>query len=502
MATLNLGVENLHVSHEYSMRPRVSATVQAIQLDDLAKSSPAPRGGARGYNPARDLPPELLTEIFDMCSPPGEDGFDGLLDSTTPEQEVERLAKKYLLQLSQVCSRWYGIVMCTPMLWSILIVDTVLWPSATPSTSVLMGLVSSSLERSCSHPLRIQVAADEPDGRRVLELLSLHAGRWRHFHLWTQLPSFQGLHAAKGNIPLLETLEISIQNEDWTVTELDNVFEVAPSLYEVTFTGLAGKVQSLPWDQLSDFKYINIVPNDLVDSLSLLRRFSSYTKCTLELATFDTAPIVDLPPIVSDVSELALSFAVEFDEVQPTDVLSPVLECLTFPSLDSLGLVGENGEPPLSWSQDQFLAFASRSGLHVTLTTLEIRATIRDYELLRCLAALPQLEYLTLSDSQDGAHACISDTLFTALIQRPDQTCHAPHLSFLCVTSLLQFTESVFWNFVHSRPASTYRDGFPLEVHIYWLPGRTRELTEEFLAHGLELVERGELTFSAGLDLE
>jgi hypothetical protein len=56
------------------------------------------------YDPcelAVQAPPELLVEIFEMCSPLGEDDF-GLSDKTTPVQEVERLAKRYLLQLSQV----------------------------------------------------------------------------------------------------------------------------------------------------------------------------------------------------------------------------------------------------------------------------------------------------------------------------------------------------------------------------------------------------------------
>jgi hypothetical protein len=41
----------------------------------------------------------LLVEIFDLCSPPGADLIS---DSTTPEEEEDRVARNYLLQLSQV----------------------------------------------------------------------------------------------------------------------------------------------------------------------------------------------------------------------------------------------------------------------------------------------------------------------------------------------------------------------------------------------------------------
>lgn len=51
------------------------------------------------FSPVRRLPIELLIEIFDLCSPPGSDIVS---DTTTQTEELDRIAKKHLLHLSQV----------------------------------------------------------------------------------------------------------------------------------------------------------------------------------------------------------------------------------------------------------------------------------------------------------------------------------------------------------------------------------------------------------------
>ncbi|KAJ7454532.1 hypothetical protein B0H11DRAFT_2068865 [Mycena galericulata] len=449
---------------------------------------------------AQRLPAELLSEIFDMCSPPGDDGFDGLDDDTTPEQEVERLAKKYLLQLSRVCSRWHDIVMGTPMLWSSLVVDTTLWDAATPSSEALLDLVSSSLERGCDHPLGLQVAVvDHTYGHSVFDLLCQHSRRWRHFRVWNALPSLHFLARAIGHLPLLETVEISNQNDDWTGSD---VLQAAPRLHEVTFTGWAANIPTLPWHQLRYFRYINIVPNDYLDSLPLLRHASSDTLFLLEIDVTGAFPLSPLTPVVSDVSSLSLTFSVDFGGLEPSDVLGTVLGSLTLPCLDSLGLMSELGESLLSWNQEEFLSLTSRSALHANLTELELCAKIQDHELLQCLAALPLLESMILSESENDPHAFITDILFTGLILRPNHATLSPvpHLSFVCLTSRLSFTDGALWSFVGSRITPTPHDDGLTQIKIYWLPSRTRELSETFFGPVPGLEAGGKLTVSAGPD--
>ncbi|KAJ7496415.1 hypothetical protein FB451DRAFT_1359085 [Mycena latifolia] len=440
------------------------------------------------YSPFHRMPPELLIGIIDMSY---ERRFFELADETTPEQELERIAKKDLLQLSQVCSLWHDVVMGTPMFWSTIVMDTTLWNSVVAPEETLLNLVVSSLNRSGGHPLVIQVAV-EADHAYIIALLSHYASRWRKVYIWHNLTSFPSMAGAMGNLPLLERLELSQQSDKWTDT---GVFAVAPRLTTVIFTGWAGKIPALPWDQLKRFTYTNLEPNDLINTLAILPRLSGGTRCALSVAVLDIVHPLGLPPITSNIAGLTITFTANIVEEPPADIVGAVLASLTLPCLTTLELTGEVNEPSISWHQQHFLSFASRSGLRSTLTQLEIRALIRDDELAGCLEGLPLLEHLIVSDCEEELHALLTDTLLRHLVRTSGVV---PHLNFLCMTSLLHFSDAVYWEFVNSRltPGATV----PFEIKTYWLPGRVRELSEEFLDRGEELEDKGELTFTAGPD--
>lgn len=311
-------------------------------------------------------------------------------------------------------------------------------------------------------------------------------------------------------------MEISIQNEDWTDTIA--VFEDAPRLASLTFTGWAAKLPALPWDQLQRFRYINIVPDDLADSLSLLSRVSPGTRCTLDLVIEDTIPPIEFAPCSSDLPALSLTFMAFTEE--PVNIVGPVLKSLTLPRLHSLGVLGNLEEcQPLMWNQAEFIPFCLSSNLQNTLTSLDIRARCQAHELLQCLAHLPLLEDLILAeyDGDSSSHALISDHLFEGLRWHSDQTILVPQLRFLSMTSNLHFTDAgPFWQFVDARllllvPHLIMQDPDPeppasiesLEVRIYWLPFCSRQLSPEFYNHAAtlrELYEDEEFIFMAEPD--
>ncbi|KAJ7146887.1 hypothetical protein C8R44DRAFT_724599 [Mycena epipterygia] len=379
--------------------------------------------------------------------------------------------------------------MGTPSLWSTIVADTTLWGRSSVPAAMLIGLVAAALERGGSHPVHIQIAVENnnSDGIVVLKLLSQHALRWRKVHFWNGLPSHHSISAAKGNLPLLERLELSNQNDTWT--EL-GVFEAAPRLTEVIFTGWAGKIPTLPWEQLQHFEHTTIMDGDLVDTLALLRHLSAGAHCRL-LVDVDFFPPGDLPQVVSDVFRLSIILTARF-----MPVIGAVLASLTLPFLANLELAGEIDEPPLVWHQPHFLAFAARSSLHARLTSLDItRTLINDTDLLQCLAGLPLLESLIAGDcesaEEDVVHVVITDALLRGL------RTIAPRLDFVCLTSLLHFTEAVYWEFVTERLAP---DDVTLEIKIYWPPGCKRELTPEFFVRAEELEAQRGFIFTAGPD--
>ncbi|KAJ7434051.1 hypothetical protein B0H11DRAFT_2296485 [Mycena galericulata] len=435
----------------------------------------------------RRFPIELLGEIFDICAPPGAKEIS---QATTCKEEVERLAKKYLLQISQVCSRWHTVGMGTPKLWSNIVVDETLWIGSSKRPETLLALVEYSLRRSGGHPLRIQVSVgyDSVENAVLLEMLSRHASRWQHLYLWNRLSSLQGIVLAKKKLPLLETLEIQNRGPEL------GIFKITPRLTTVAFTGPANKIPFLPWKQIRCFSYVGSRGINLADELALIRQLPSRASCELSLNVCHAALPVSLLPIVSNISTLSIKFTVPNDQHQTTRVLGAVLASLTLPRLQALELAGQSGESPLFWHHRHFLSFASRSALQRSLTRLEIGAILEDEELLECLSVLPLLEELVISDFEDEDHILITDDLLRGLVWSPDPTCIIPKLTFLCISSLLWFSDDVFLDFVTSRLVSPRQDRVPFEIKACWLQD---SISDEFLQLIEELHAREDFVFTA-----
>jgi hypothetical protein len=63
-------------------------------------------GCQSALSPIRRVPVEVLVEIFDLCLP---EGTYQLSEDTTPEEEVDRLSGRHLLQLAQASSEVFPL---------------------------------------------------------------------------------------------------------------------------------------------------------------------------------------------------------------------------------------------------------------------------------------------------------------------------------------------------------------------------------------------------------
>jgi len=135
------------------------------------------------------------------------------------------------------------------------------------------------------------------------------------------------------------------------------------------------------------------------------------------------------------------------------------------------------------------------------------RTTIDEDELTACLAGLPLLEQLIIADVDgdhaDATHTLITDTLLRRLTyQMADRPVVVPRLNFLCLTSLLHFSDDVYWEFIASRLVPARWNGIVLEAKVYYLEGRSRDLSAEFISKVLEYEAKGELSFTVRPDPE
>ncbi|KAJ7189084.1 hypothetical protein C8R46DRAFT_1056565 [Mycena filopes] len=472
-----------------------------LQSDRALVESSSRRGSASTLS--RRVPLELLVEIFDLCLPADSDIIS---DATTPEEEVNRLTKLYLLQLSQVCSSWHAVAMHTPRLWSTIAVDTGTWRESSRSSATLLGLLAALLLRSATHPLGIAAAIDSNDfnAPAVVAMLGQHSQRWKSVYLWIDPAASSFLAHIRGNLQSLEQL---ILVSGTGRPHSFDVFTSAPRLTNVLVRGWPpGAPPTLPWAQLlrwSDSSDLNV--GFFLDVIPLL---PSRACCELIVYPAQLRIPFDVPPLMSSITSLIIGFRTQNEPLDPPLLARPIvgaiLESLTLPCLTTFRLLSYDDPAQFpAWDQSHFLDFASRSALYTTLRLLEVVAIIAEFERIPCLLALPSLEELRLHDLEVGP-ALITGHLLRRLTWSPDEENLVPNLKALSLRfpdlNVVHLRSVLEWHpllqFVTSRilPGRSDRGPFALTVAYTSRPG-DREASLDFLAQILALKATGEVRF-------
>ncbi|KAK7058176.1 hypothetical protein R3P38DRAFT_3253155 [Favolaschia claudopus] len=461
------------------------------------------------FAPIRRLPGELLTEIFAMCRP--EELYE-LSKTVTPEEEVDRISHSHLRQLAQVCSRWNEIVSDSPKLWSHISFNTSVWSDCCASDDTLIDLLEYALERGRNTPLFIEacVVWTNTSSNYAFELLGEHSHRWHTVCFYSDPRSSAHLIDVEENLNNLQSLHLE-SNGSWNSV---STFHVAPRLTEFSFVGDSPHdIPHLPWSQIRKLTYIGKNAANPSECLSLLLRATNVDTALFSLDLRQTFSYVPWSSISSDVKSITLGLAAS------DSVIGRVFDCFSLPALESFALVPAvprtnlEYSPPV-WPIDQFLALARRSSFDSHLTRFQLRADVKNVDLLTCLAVLPRLEELVISDYGSlGMEAVISDVFLRGLSTSSHSSSAGafdilPALRFLSLTSSLEFTDAVYVELVLSRAAAMRannlknlsKSGRPLVVHLYTLPERERELSTQMLNEAFaSAIAEGYVLFEAGL---
>ncbi|KAJ7174965.1 hypothetical protein C8R43DRAFT_1230509 [Mycena crocata] len=440
------------------------------------------------FSPIRRLPRELLAEIFHHTSPAW---YFNISIAVTPAEEVERLAKKHLLDISQVCQSWY--LGYGPALQSIPASGTILQnPLNRSLRSLRLAFTGGQITLFlCELTLTRTPQLSWTSSSRSFRMLT--GGRTSFCVSTLTLSPF--FSAVKGNIPLLEKLHISIYSEIGADPPAEfDVFAHAPHLEDVTLVAWFGMLPSLPWGQLSHCLYQNGESEHLAAGINILPLLPPHAiyELKVNLSALSLPPA--LPPVTSDVSSFIISFMAGSNTLGQT-IFGNILDCLTLPGLRHLSFLPTT-RTPTPWYQPAFPPFAARSSLHLNLISLEICAVIDDRELLHCLALLPGLEQLFLWDCTEDE--TITDDLMHGLTWRDDPTNLLPRLHLVGFTSLLRFSGGSCMAFVSSRIGPGRSDKGPFGMQIFRLDSSDCELSAEFIVQMGDFNARGEVAFVQG----
>ncbi|KAJ7111413.1 hypothetical protein C8R44DRAFT_742527 [Mycena epipterygia] len=464
---------------------RLRAQLTAVEADHAALK--AYYDDCRGLSSAtRRLPAETLLEIFGYIS---EDPPWLTVDRCdSPEAAMANLAQAHLLAVSQVCMRWHRIAMGTPALWTSIWLDSIIW--STPALAdKAMVLLQTVLNRGGTSLLDIALAIYNGSAHiPALDLIAAHSERWQTARFVAWAPGLlDNLWIVKGRLPQLHTLSLcgSVPLEH---------FQDAPLLKDVTFSGLPDATMALvrlPLRQL-DFlqcaEFVGLAERfglGVSPALRVLPHLSKTARFNLELFYIDGGTPFDeyivVPPVTAEIATLSIMVANQFQVPSNAGTtIAKMIDALTLPALREMAMDSQDYPAhPLPWPHAQFLALSTRSSFNTTLRSLELWCSIiTEAELLECLAALPRLDHLAISDHQLTAQGGADQLLITdSLLARLTWPPHSPPPlvprlgSFHC-RSRLQFTDTVFLEFIDSRLDNRYL----FESEIWALPGNFRKI--------------------------
>ncbi|SJL03225.1 uncharacterized protein ARMOST_06573 [Armillaria ostoyae] len=172
-------------------------------------------------SPIHRLPRDILVEIFRWAVNHPKNSLD---------------VTKGVWPLGQVCGWWWDIVLASPILWSVVILEP-------PYTQHSTDILAHHFRRSSGLPLWIAITTEDntdSDGH-VFDIVIQQSALWKMMDMSAPSKDLAKLCSVSGNIPLLEELYVSTQDNVHFNTD---ALSSAPSLRRADLESL--EISKLP----------------------------------------------------------------------------------------------------------------------------------------------------------------------------------------------------------------------------------------------------------------
>jgi hypothetical protein len=333
-------------------------------------------------SPIRQLPPELLTEIFLNCAPSGP-----LVKWNAYCHEFFVEEWEASLSLSAVCKRWRNVALAAPGLWSTIRVNLRFKVGrGRRLLSAKNNMFQTWIERSGNHPLSITLQAEGINTHPVIDSIINNSYRLRFFDFFVDPISMEALALLRGQLPILQTF-ICRRGSEYSGFEEDvcGFAADAPQL-RILDIGHAPDKLDLPYTQITQFSTFTLV---VEECLQALRMAPNVMACNFKQMWGEWS-LSHLQPVVSRLHTLTISASPDDDVM----ALGDFFGLLTLPAIRTISL---RLLFLVKWPQTEFMSLISRSSCHLEKLSLNQVAISRG-DLLSCLEALPLLRELEIDE--------------------------------------------------------------------------------------------------------
>ncbi|KAJ6608110.1 hypothetical protein B0H10DRAFT_1955675 [Mycena sp. CBHHK59/15] len=318
--------------------------------------------------PLRQLPSEILAEIFMFCL-----SFSDELDTRTAPWV-----------LGQICARWRAVALSTPRLWQEIHVHLDIDKFNRQRPSNMIYLLDLLLRRSGSRPLTVRASCERPmQSHQALDMLMRESHRWADVDLYIAIPLLMSLAPIKGRLQVLHTLNVfpAIDVDDDEPPVLD-AFQIAPMLRRYTMHHTDYITVLVPSEQLEDY---SANYGDLRPLLDSLRSMENLVHCDLDRKDFHSSVAsgqVHLPHL----RDLSIT-----EDNQPDGNCGDLLDRLVLPKLESF---------TVDCSDDTVLphltSLITRSSCSLKTFSINIGRELFGLRLLQFLKQTPTLARVTV----------------------------------------------------------------------------------------------------------
>ncbi|THU95031.1 hypothetical protein K435DRAFT_859960 [Dendrothele bispora CBS 962.96] len=227
----------------------------------------------------------------------------------------------------------------------------------------------------------------------ILRSVVRHCARWAKVRLNINASHFSRLSPIKGNLPLLQSLEVRIADDFVLLDDLDipkslDCFSLAPRLRAVAIGNINATtdISTLPWGQISDLKLHFFASLDsTLDALRLATQARS--------VTFSLCTLLDLLSTAQNFTHTLNTLSIILDADSDP---SRCFQVWTMPQLNCLRLsICELHRVPRdTYNFDELPSFVQRSGCVITtLSLINLRLNEVALQCLTCLADLTLHEH-------------------------------------------------------------------------------------------------------------
>ena len=341
-------------------------------------------------SPAVNLPPEILSLIFEFaCLPVAGGNIDlgGTKFGAANLGLSVGIGAVTPLFIGTICSAWRKVAQSSSQLW-----NTVTVYLDNQHSDAQASLLKSWLQNSAQRPLSIKLIEDEHTDNEddwcidvtstaIIDILTAHSRQWHTIDFFLPSTWKPALSRVRHNLSLLTNATFRVAEGSPSISRLD-AFALAPRLREVSLIGFSIEDMVLPWIQLERINGEYLSVGECLDALRLCPGLRS--------AIFEQVCVGQIPfsshPIHHENLEV-LELTLPDTTWQPPSIIG----AMTLPNLKELVLSLPDSELLLQTIPH----LVRRSGCQ--LRHLHFVGIIPlEHELIECLKEVSMLEVLLL----------------------------------------------------------------------------------------------------------